>query len=184
MMTIIVYWFPLISGHRAVYVGVHMPLKPRHHHRHHRHKHHKHRKNGLEESDSNQDFGPSSETPLLKEEKPGMVSARRRSDSNGYTNALLQTMRNWIMSAATCTLLKPYTSKSPLRKKVCTSFIRCCSPNVIGATCNYPLLRLFNAFTQEAVHRPHGTRMCSIWHLSNRPRWEFCFSAVKLIIFF
>ncbi|XP_022104609.1 sodium bicarbonate cotransporter 3-like isoform X2 [Acanthaster planci] len=57
------------AGHRAVYVGVHMPLKPRHHHRHHRHKHHKHKKNGLDESDSNQDIGPSSETPLLKEEK-------------------------------------------------------------------------------------------------------------------
>ncbi|XP_038047147.1 sodium bicarbonate cotransporter 3-like isoform X3 [Patiria miniata] len=61
------------AGHRAVYVGVHMPLKHRHHHRHHRHKH-RHKKNGLEESDSNQEMGPSSETPLLKEEKPDFLN--------------------------------------------------------------------------------------------------------------
>ncbi|XP_038047146.1 sodium bicarbonate cotransporter 3-like isoform X2 [Patiria miniata] len=64
------------AGHRAVYVGVHMPLKHRHHHRHHRHKH-RHKKNGLEESDSNQEMGPSSETPLLKEEKPEQPPQQR-----------------------------------------------------------------------------------------------------------
>ncbi|XP_033629654.1 sodium bicarbonate cotransporter 3-like isoform X1 [Asterias rubens] len=64
------------AGHRAVYVGVHMPLKSRHHHRHHRHKHHKHKKNGLDESDSSHDVGPSSETPLLKEERPEQPQQR------------------------------------------------------------------------------------------------------------
>lgn len=54
-------------GHRAVYVGIHMPLKNKsHRHRHHKHRHHRSKENNTDHDASQGD----SQTPLLSAQPP------------------------------------------------------------------------------------------------------------------
>ncbi|XP_071822946.1 electroneutral sodium bicarbonate exchanger 1-like isoform X2 [Apostichopus japonicus] len=56
-----------IAGHRAVYVGIHMPLKNKsHRHRHHKHRHHRSKENNTDHDASQGD----SQTPLLSAQPP------------------------------------------------------------------------------------------------------------------